>query len=247
MTYTMTVSPDFPPKKIAGWYIFNTWFQKQFGINVRLKLFNSFEEQREAIRNDEIDIIYANPFDASMLVREKGFIALSRPAHKSDETMVVVNAENPANEIEDLQPGLHLVSTDDPDVHLMGMIMLEPAELNAENIHITRVDSYPLVAKALINGDADVGFFLSEAFTALTNLTKSQLKVLVESQISVIQHVFLVGPRLADRSEEIRTKIIEMHNDLKGKDVISSLGFEQCDDVTEEDVEFMIDLMDTLA
>lgn len=247
MTYTMTVSPDFPPKKIAGWYIFNTWFQKQFGINVRLKLFNSFEEQREAIRNDEIDIIYANPFDASMLVREKGFIALARPAHKSDEAMVVVHAENPAAEIEDLQPGLRLAATDDPDVYLMGMIMLEPAELNAENIHISRVDSYPLVAKALINGDADVGFFLSDAFTALTNLTKSQLKVLVESQIGVIQHLFLVGPRLAERSDEIRVEIAKMHTHPKGKDAVNSLGFELCEDVTPEDVEFMIDLMDTLV
>ncbi len=247
MTYVMTVSPDFPPKKIAGWYIFNTWFQKQFGINVRLKLYNSFEEQREAIRNDEIDIIYANPFDASMLVREKGFIALARPAQKSDEAMVVVNAKNPATEIEDLQPGLRLVSTDDPDVYLMGMIMLEPAELSAENIHITRVDSYPLVAKSLINGDADVGFFLSDAFSALTNLTKSQLKVLVESQISVIQHIFLVGPRLIEKSEEIRSALTQMHTTPKGKDAVNSLGFEQCENVSEEDVEFMIDLMDTLS
>ncbi len=245
--YTMTVSPDFPPKHIAGWYIFNTWFQKEFGLNVRLNLFNNFEEQRQAIRNDEIDIIYANPFDAAMLIREKGFIALARPAHKSDEAMVVVNAENPAAEIEDLQPGLRLVSTDDPDVHLMGMIMLEPAELHSENITITRVGSYPLVAKALLNGSADVGFFLSEAFNELTNLTKSRLKVLVESQISVIQHNFLVGPRLAEMSEKIRAGLVTMHTNPKGKGVLESLGFESCDSVSQEDVEFMIDLMDTLS
>jgi len=182
-----------------------------------------------------------------MLVREKGFTALVRPAHKSDEAIVVVSAENPANEIEDLQPGLRLASTDDPDVHLVGMIMLEPAELNAQNIHITRVDSYPLVAKALINGDADVGFFLSEAYNALTNLTKNRLKVLVESQIGVIQHVCLIGPRLAAGSKKIRAELTQMHTHPKGKDAVNSLGFERCENVTQEDVEFMIDLMDTLS
>ena len=34
----MTVSPDFPPSHIAGWYILNTWLQKELGIDIHLVL-----------------------------------------------------------------------------------------------------------------------------------------------------------------------------------------------------------------
>ena len=38
-----------------------------------------------------------------------------------------------------------------------------------------------------------------------------------------------------------------MHNDEKGRGVIESLGFEQWQTVNDEEMEFMIDLMDTLT
>ncbi len=247
MTYYMTVSPDFTPDHIAGWYIFNTWLQKQLGVNIRLELYNDFASQREAIHNDQVDIIYANPFDASMLVREKGFAALVRPVGKSDEAMVVVNAEHSANCVEDLKSGLRLVSTDDPDVHLMGMIMLEPADLDTDSVQIHRVDSYVIVAKQLLRNKADVGFFLKDAYKGLAKSTRSQLKVLVTSQISVIYHTLLVGPRLAHKQTLIRKILVHMLKAPKGPGVLTSLGFEAWENVTQEDVEFMIDLMDTLG
>ena len=247
MTYRMTVSPDFTPDYIAGWYIFNTWLQKQLGEKIHLELHNDFSSQREAIRNNQIDIIYANPFDASVLVREKGFTALARPAEKSDEAMVVVNAQYPANCIEDLEADLRLVSTDDPDVHLMGMIMLEPADLSVDSAQIHRADSYVIVAKQLLRHEADVGFFLKDAYNGLAKSTRSQLKVLVTSQISVIYHTLLVGPRLAHRQALIRKMLVHMLKAPKGPDVLASLGFKAWKNVTQEDVEFMIDLMDTLS
>ena len=247
MTYQMTVSPDFAPEYIAGWYIFNTWLQKQLGESIHLELYPDFESQREAIKNGRVDIIYANPFDASMLIREKGFTALVRPNNKADEAVVVVNAQNPATCVEELPSTIRLTSTDDPDVHLMGMMMLEPADLDASNTKRQMVDSYVLVAKHLIRGDADVGFFLKDAFDNLSRFTREQLSVLVESQISLIHHSLLVGPRLAAQAEQIRELILTMADDPKGAGVLKSLNFDDAVAVDQEDAEFMIDLMDTLG
>ncbi len=74
MSFMFTVSPDFTPDHLSGWYIFNTWLQRQSDIAIHLEMYNDFHSQREAIQNDSIDLIYANPFDAAMLVREKGFL-----------------------------------------------------------------------------------------------------------------------------------------------------------------------------
>ena len=249
MSYRMTVSPDFTPDHIPGWYIFNTWFQKKLGEGVHLELFNDFESQRKAIAADEIDLIYANPYDASMLVREKGFKAVVRPVQFSDEAVIAVSKDSPVETIEDLEPGIRVVSSSDPDINMIGMIMLEPADLDSGALRdkMKIVSSYPLVAQQLLRGQADVGFFLKEAYEDLTELTRRNLRVLVASEIGVIHHSLLVGPGMEALSEDIQTALVGMADDPKGAGVLESLGLPGWEALSEEDVEFMIDLMDTLC
>lgn len=247
MTYQLTISPDFSPVHLPGWHIFNTWLQKKIEAAIHLELYDSFQSQREAIENDKVDIIYANPYDASMLVREKGFVPLVCPLASGDEAIIAVSTEHPAQSVEELQPGLKLSSTDDPDIHMMGMIMLEPADLNESNISRNICDSYVLVAKALIRGESDIGFFLAESYDDFSSMIRKQLRILVQSQIQVIHHSLLLGPRLAVRREEIRQALLTMTNDPKGTGVLNSLGITGWKEVGQEDMEFMIDLMSTLV
>lgn len=246
MSNQFTISPDFSPDHISGWYIFNTWLQKQTGEAIHLEMYDNFHSQREAIKNDKIDLIYANPFDAAMLVREKGFLPLVKPVGRADEAIIAVNAKNTVEDVAHLSPGIKVAVTEDPDVHLMGMIMLEPGDLDAGNVETNIYDTYVLVAKHLLLGDADVGIFLAEAYDDLSKMIKSQLKILVRSQISVIHHSLMVGPKLAGKRAELQSLLVEMGNDAKGKGVLEGLGFDAWTGVEDEEMEFMIDLMDTL-
>ena len=246
MTYNFTVSPDFNPNHLSGWFIFNTWLQKSINEGIHLELYDDFKSQRQAIGDDRFDLIYANPYDASVLVRQKGFVPLVSPCNKSDEAIIAVRADYPANRVEDLPPGIRVSSTDDPDVNMMCMIMLEPADLSAENIALQTCDTYVIVAKDLIKGDTDIGFFLEETYNDLSNVIRSQLRPLVQSQIQVINHVLLAGPGLAHKREEMQEALMAMGQDDKGKGVLESLGFGGWGIVDQEDTEFMIDLMDTL-
>jgi phosphonate transport system substrate-binding protein len=246
MPNMFTVSPDFPPDHISGWYIFNTWLQKQTGEAIHLEMYNNFPTQRAAIDQDKIDLIYANPFDAAMLVREKSFLPLVRPVGVTDEAIIAVQAQNAVEDVAHLSPGIRLAVTEDPDVRLMGMIMLEPGDLDNSNVQAIICDSYILIAKQLLRGDADVGIFLAEAYDNLSNIIKSQLKVLVRSQISVVHHSLMIGPRLADKKEVFQKLLVDMSNDEKGQGVLKSLGFDAWIRVDDEEMEFMIDLMDTL-
>lgn len=244
--YQLTVSPDFTPEHISGWYIYNTWLQRNLGLHFHLEMYDSFDAQREAICQDEVDLIYANPFDASMLVREKGFRAVVRASGVTDECVVVVPVDSPVQRVEDLQPNTRVANTDDPDIHLVGMIMLEPADLHTGNVQSVLVDGYVLVAKALLKGEADVGFFLKEAWDGLSNMVRKQLRPLVTSQISDIHHVLLVGPRLMESVEDIQGLMLRMPQIEKGTGVLEALGFDGWVAVEQEETEFMIDLMDTL-
>ena len=250
MKYTMTVSPDFSPDYIAGWYIFNTWLQIQTGESIHLELYDSFNKQRDAIQSGLIDLIYANPYDASMLVRDKGFVAISAPANKSDETMICVNSDSDYHCVEDLLVNCNVATANDPEVNTIGMIMLEPADLSKENINISEYDNYVMVAKNLINNNADAGFFLKEAYDDMSKFIKSQVRPIVTSQISVIRHTFLVSPQFLQNSKidenGMRVLLNKMHESDKGASTLKSLGFDKWENQDQEDTEFMIDLMDTL-
>ncbi len=246
MTYNFTISPDFSPAKLSGWFIFNTWLQRNLGESIHLDLYDDFESQRSAISVDKFDLIYANPYDATVLVREKGFVPIASPTGHSDEAVIAVSESSLVNCIEVLKPGLRVSSTDDPDVNLMCMIMLEPADLDRGNTVTTHRDTYVLVAKDLIRDDADVGFFLAETYHKLSKVVRSQLKCIVQSEIQVINHVLLIGPKLAYRRDDMQQLLANMGSDPVGVGVLESLGFKSWDVVDNEDTEFMIDLMDTL-
>jgi phosphonate transport system substrate-binding protein len=243
----MTVSPDFRPAQIAEWYIFNTWLQKQLDIPIHLELFDNFESQRKAIDEGKIDLIFANPFDASMLVREKSFVAIAKPEGHSDEALIAVSVDSEVQDVTDLKPGIRIAKTDDPEVNMIGMIMLEPADLNAENTSSKVVDTYALVAKQVMMGESAVGFFLAEAFENFSGLISNQLKVLVRSQISVISHAFMVSPNAAEHMGAMQAALVCMADDPKTQDVLAGMGFSGWEKQSYEDTEFMIDLMDTLV
>ena len=250
MKFTMTVSPDFSPDHIAGWFIFNTWLQKQTNESIHLELYNSFEKQRKDIEDGKIDLIYANPYDASMLIRDKGFTSIAAPVNKSDEAVICVNTDSHYKTVEDLQENCNIATANDPEVSTIGMIMLEPADLSAENVNITEYKSYVIVAKNLMNHNADAGFFLKEAYDDMSKFIKSQIRPIVTSQISVIRHTFLIGPNFFKNShleiEDMQELFSDMHNSVKGASNLSFLGFEKWENQSQEDAEFMIDLMDTL-
>ena len=245
--YQFTVSPDFAPERISVWFIFNTWLQKQLGEQIHLELYDNFSAQREAIADDKVDLIYANPYESAMLVRARGFIGLARPQGKTDEAVVAVNVASAVKCVEELLPGITAASTDDPDVRMMGMIMLEPADLSATNVNFKRCESYVSVAKELLRSGAEVGFFLKQAYDDLSATTKKGLRLLVTSDIQVVQHMLLVGPRMAGLRDGLQNVLANMGKDAKGTDVLSELGFVAWVAVDDEEVEFMIDLMDTLV
>ncbi|MEJ2406000.1 MAG: phosphate/phosphite/phosphonate ABC transporter substrate-binding protein [Candidatus Thiodiazotropha sp.] len=246
MPYQMTVSPDFTPDHISSWYIFNTWLQRSLNKVVHLELYDGFEQQRQAILSDQVDLIYANPYDAAVLVRQKGFLPIVKPQRASDEAVIVVHDSNPAQQVEELKTGINIATTDDPDVNLICQIMLEPAELNTTNTQRISKNTYPLVAKALIKQEVDLGFFLLEAYESLSKITRRELRPLVSSQIQVIHHALFAGPRLREQRSSLCNLLMQMPHDPKGAGVLRTLGFEAWEPMEDEEMEFMIDLMDTL-
>src|SRR5690606_27532975 len=78
VTLNFMVAPDFPPQHFPGWHMLNTVLQRRSGIGLHLLLPSGAGEQAQMVAEDRVDLVYANPFDATGLVRDKGFLPVVR-------------------------------------------------------------------------------------------------------------------------------------------------------------------------
>lgn len=109
------------------------------------------------------------------------------------------------------------------------------------------VDTYQAAARMAIKGEVDASFFLAEAYHSLSKLTKSQLKALMESKLADITHVLLTSAKVGADAERVKEALVGLTGTPDGQPVLDELGIAGgFEPMTQEDAEFMIDLMDTL-
>ncbi len=247
MIYNFSVSPSIMPSSLSGWHLLNTFMQKSLDLPIHFEMYPSFESQREAILSDNIDIIYANPFDASLLAREKGFLPVARPFQQHDEAIIAVSNDSGIHQIEDLQPGCKISSTNAPHVKMIGMIMLEPANLSLENIKYSNENTYVVVAKKLLRKETDAGIFLAESFDKFSRFISQQLTSLVRSDIQLVRHGLMISPKLIEYKKPLTDILLNINQYPLGASILENLEIESWENFSDEDVEFMIDLISTLT
>ena len=245
-THNMLIAPDFSPERFAGWHMFNILIQKRANLNMHLNIPASHAEQEELISAGNIQVIYANPFDATTLIREQGYRAVARPIGKSDEMVIAAAANSDINCLEDLTVGATISMANNRDVKLIGLRLLEAVDLEENDLKWTVTETYQAAARQVIKGESQAAFFLAEIFHSFSRLTKAQLSVLIESDLADISHVLLIKDGFPD-TDILMNAILNLHNDEDGKAALTELGMPQGFEVmSEEDGEFMLDLMETL-
>lgn len=241
------IAPDFAPDRFAGWHMLNTVLQRRSGIHLHLLTPVDATDQTHVIAADQVDVVYANPFDAADMVRNRGFIPFARPAQRSDEMVIATGAGSAIQTLADLKPGHRVAVTHNKDVKLIGLRLLEPVDLEESMLQWVDVESFQAGARRAIKGEVDAAFFLADAFASLSKLTRSQMRVLVESRISDISHVVLAHPRMAADLPRLSEALLSFGKEPRDNEVLAALGLPHgFEPMTQEDAEFMIDLMDTL-
>ncbi|WP_037587081.1 PhnD/SsuA/transferrin family substrate-binding protein [Stenoxybacter acetivorans] len=246
-TINFLIAPDFPPEYFAGWHFLNTRLQRITEKSIHLQMPAGSTEERQLIDSGGVDLIYANPFDASRLIRELNYLPLVRPISHPNEMVITASAAQPYRTLEDLKPGMRVLLTENFDVKLIGLRLLESVDLNEENLQWTQLDTFQSVANQLIKGQAEIGFFLASAYHDLTQFTRDQMTVLMESKINDLSHVLLLHPKHQAQQQEIAAAFLQVSSDAAGKRILEDLGLPNGFEILQqEDAEFMIDLMETL-
>lgn len=186
------IAPDFPPEYFAGWHMFNTQLQRLTDSTIHLKTPATYHEQNEQLSSGQIALVYANPFDASTLVRDNNYIPLVKPINHSDEMVIAAQASSEFNHSDDLPTDSRILVTDNRDIRLIGLRLLESANITEHSVQWLHADTFQESARRLIAGEAEAAFFLASTFKNFSATTKKSLKVLMESNINDLSHVVLL-------------------------------------------------------
>lgn len=241
------IAPDFPPDNFVGWHIFNTTLQRKIETDIHLLTPSDHAEQMDLINRGKAQLIYANPFDAAELVRSQGYLPVARPINKSDEMVIATYAEHSLQHSDDLQKNCSILVTENYDVRLIGLRLLESASLTENDINWLDAPTFQTAARRLLNKEADAAFFLASAYHDFNATTRSKLRVLMESRLNEFSHVVLLKPDSVYLHNAIQMAFINMKNEPSSRYILEDLGIpEGFSELTTEETEFMIDLMETL-
>lgn len=248
MAFQMAISPDVNVQYITEWFVFNTRIQRFTGQGFHATSYSDFSDLHEAYASGKVDLVFANAADTATLVRDHNFIPVAAPKDVFTEMSIVVATDSPLHDLADITAPLKVAATDAPDVERIGRILLEPTDLTPQDIQISVKPNPVLVAKALINGQAEAGFFPQEAFEELSSVVARQLRVLIASHIYVVRHSLLASPALAPHVDSLWQGLESMDSNPDDRELNESIGAPNgWERLSREEAEFMIDLMNALA
>ncbi|MDF7675871.1 PhnD/SsuA/transferrin family substrate-binding protein [Neisseriaceae bacterium ESL0693] len=241
------IAPDFSPEYFTGWHFLSTRLQRMIDLPIHLILPANATEERQQIERDNVDLIYTNPFDTTDLVRKYGYLPVVIPKNHSDETVIARGVESTVNSFEDIKPGMTVAYTDNLDVKLVSLRLLEAVDISEKDLTWLHVDSFSSVARSLIQSKADIGLFMSSAYHNLTKFTRSQLNLLIESQIHDLSHVILIHPRQAELRDQLQDIFSRIQEEPSGQLILNDLGLQDgFEPLSRDKLELLIDLIETL-
>lgn len=247
MTLNFLIAPDFPPEYFAGWHFMNTHLQKLLSVNIHLLMPANSDEEQDEIGHDHVDIIYANPFDASKLIRDLGYLAVAQPINCYDEIVIASALSSEIGNLSDVKAGMTVLCTENHDVKLLALRLLEAVDIEEKDLLWQKCDSFISVASGLVKKRGDIGLFLTSAYKKLTNITRNNLNTLIESRINDLNHVILLHPRRAAMLEDLQQVFSSLHQTEEGISLLAELGLTEGFKVmSQEDVELLIDIIETL-
>ena len=220
----LLITPDFPPEFFANWHMFNTQLQRALDTAIRLQTPAGYREQQELLDSETVALVYANPFDAGSLMRDKGYIPLAKPDLPSDQVLVVANAQSAFAALGDLPADSRVLITANRDMESIGLGVLQGTAITADSVQWLHARTFTELARRLMANEAEIGLFLASSFRGLNTGTQGSLKILFETEFEDFGHVMLLHPDFADQADKLRAALLNMAQSPVSRMTLEDLG-----------------------
>lgn len=236
--FRLSVCPHDTAKNLLGWFTLNTYLQRQLGVAISFAAEDNFLAERQKVLEQDFHIVYANPASALCFAREKGFVPVARPVGLFDEALVVAPAGGATAQAPRIAS-----ATDQLIVHTLGLRILKSIGIDAGQADFVFTGNHLGAMKAVLQGEADLGFVYNETWSGVSEHTRAGLRVLGESKDGQAFHCFMVSPAWADKRAAAQSVLCAMHLDPAGQRVLKDLQFTALEPVNEAAIERLGELI----
>lgn len=211
--YQLSVCPHDTAKNLAGWYLLNTYLQRNLDCDIHFNLQDNFIVEREAVLTGGYHLVYANPYSAMEFAEKLGFIPVARPVGVFDETVLVVRKGT-----KPLELALPKIATATKGliVHALGCMQLGKLGKDRNACEFIIAGNHMKAAQAVIKGEADIGFVFNETWYGMNAMSRESLEVIGETREGFAFHCFCISPEWADRKSRLLEILTGMQQDTKG-------------------------------
>ena len=221
---SLLIAPDFPPEFFANWHMFNTQLQRALDTTIHLQTPAGYREQNDLIDSETVALVYANPFDAGSLMRDKGYIALAKPDLPSEQVLVVANAQSAFASLGDLPADSRVLITANRDIERIGLEVLRGSAITADSVQWLHTRTFTELARRLMANEAEIGLLLARSFRSMNASTQGSLKILFETEFNDFGHIMLLHPDFAEQADKLREVLVNMVQSPVNKMTLEDLG-----------------------
>ncbi|MEY2341172.1 phosphate/phosphite/phosphonate ABC transporter substrate-binding protein [Acidithiobacillus sp. IBUN Pt1247-S3] len=237
LVYGFTVDPNYSGKNLPGWFLMNTYLQRRLSCSLRFEPHDDFERGRKAVLDGGFDLVYANPFDWVQYMAQRGFIPVAKPKEHFDEVYLCSRSDSPWVDFSTLPERIRIASASDATlVHMVGLFLLDKAEVDRVRLDFTFTGSYQSALKSLLQGQVDFAFVFNEVFASASRITQSSLRIVSQSDDAFAFHAFCISPRMAHLQGQLCEILCSMEQSEAGQRLLKDIGFSGFEAVNEDEV-----------
>lgn len=231
--YQLSVCPHDTAKNLAGWYLLNTYLQRNLGCDIHFNLQDNFIVERQTVLTGGYHLVYANPYSALEFAAKLGFTPVARPVGVFDETLLVIRKGT--KPLEMASPKIS-TATKGLIVHALGCMELRKLGKDPDVCEFIIAGNHMKAAQAVIKGEADIGFVFNETWNGMNAVSRESLEVIGESSEGSAFHCFCISPEWADKRPRLVEILTGMQQDPSGKRVLEDLKFKGFEPVPQDTI-----------
>jgi phosphonate transport system substrate-binding protein len=241
-----SVSPYLVQDNKTVWPEFEKFLHKKTKLSLQFKNYTSPRAFNKDFRKGKLGLIYADPYYASVLLRNHGFIPVARALGQYDETIVAVRADSSILDIQDLNPQMYLSISVEPVNRLLGRLLLQPADINEDDMVCRYHRTHKSVVQDLLLDKTDVGVMAAKNFDRLPSKIKTRLRILVRTQVYLFSSLWMLSPEHTEQYPALARVFNRMHRNQKGTDILKNFNTKSWLNVEQINAEEMADLLHML-
>ena len=204
--------------QLSGWYLLNTYLQRRLQRAVH---FEQVPAGRE-IGREAVDLLFAKPFEACAVIRERQFVPLLRPSNDADEVVIVMRAADP-RPLAETQGVRAVTASQGSFVYLLGRFLCDENGLDSTGYQYHFAGNEIKALQMLLKEQADVLFMLKKTYYGLSNLTRANTRVVDESHTEFAFHLLCAAPEISEIHGSLSSIFLGMGDDDQGRSILKDI------------------------